>query len=218
MSVCANALTGRLPAKSKPEDAYRDVFEQRLFFFGIERHCLDMGEGRAHGADFAQPIFWSQIADKARFGGPIKLLEHRLAEIRNDLILQHLQQRRCVREDRFDRRARPLSAIARARARGSPGYRSLARNGFFVQPAEALMELWSTAAQARNLTILGKLAVSGLALISDKAAGAAAPLMTATPLNTLPSANDTRNFSGQEDRATDGIADWLGAHSLGVLL
>lgn len=89
-------------------------------------------------------------------------------------------------------------------------------NGVFVQPAEAFMELWSPAAQARNIAILGKLATPGLALISGKAAWAADPLVTATRLATVRFVTDAGKFAGQEDRATNAIADWLSAHGLGV--
>lgn len=89
-------------------------------------------------------------------------------------------------------------------------------NGVFVQSAEAFMELWSPAAQARNLAVLGKLNVPGLALISGKAAWAADPLITATPLTSVRFANDTGNFAGQEDHAARAIADWLAGHDLGI--
>ena len=89
-------------------------------------------------------------------------------------------------------------------------------NGVFVQPAEAFMELWSPAAQARNVAILSKLATPGMALISGKAAWATDPLVTATPLTTVRFASDAGNFVGLEDRATTAIADWLGAHGLGI--
>ena len=89
-------------------------------------------------------------------------------------------------------------------------------NGVFVQPAEAFMALWSPAAQARNLAVLGKLAVPGLALVSGKAAWAAAPLVTATPPTTVRFATDSGNFAGQEDRATNAIAGWLDTHGLGL--
>ena len=88
-------------------------------------------------------------------------------------------------------------------------------NGVFVQPAEAFMELWSPAAQTRNLTVLSKLAVPGLALISGKAAWSGA-VNTAAPLDIIRFDNDSGNFAGQEDRAVKAIADWLAAHDLGV--
>lgn len=89
-------------------------------------------------------------------------------------------------------------------------------NGVFVQPAEGFMELWSPAAQARNIAALGKLQVPGLALISDKAAWASAPLVSATPLETIRFDNDSGSFVGQEDRVADTIANWLGKHGLGI--
>ena len=89
-------------------------------------------------------------------------------------------------------------------------------NGVFIQPAEGFMELWSPAAQARNLAALSKLATPGLALISGKAAWAADPLVTATPLTMVRFESDAGNFAGQEVLATNAIAAWLGAHGLGL--
>ena len=89
-------------------------------------------------------------------------------------------------------------------------------NGVFVQPAEAFMELWSPDAQARNIAVLGKLALPGLALISGKDPATTDTLPTATPLEVVRFPDDTGNFAGLEDRATTAIADWLTAHGLGV--
>ena len=89
-------------------------------------------------------------------------------------------------------------------------------NGVFVQPAEAFMELWSPAAQARNLSILAKLDTPGLVLLSGKAAWSADPMMAAKPVTTVRFENDTGNFAGQELKASNTIADWLAAHDLGV--
>ena len=89
-------------------------------------------------------------------------------------------------------------------------------NGVFVQPAEAFMELWSPAAQARNLAALAKLDLPVLALISAKAAWAADPLITATRPTTIRFDGDTGNFRSAEDRAANAIADWIGARGLGI--
>ncbi len=89
-------------------------------------------------------------------------------------------------------------------------------NGVFVQPAEAFMELWSPAAQARNLAVLAKLDTPGLVLLSGKAAWSSGPLVTAKALTTVRYANDTGNFAGQEAVVTSKIADWLAAHDLGI--
>lgn len=88
-------------------------------------------------------------------------------------------------------------------------------NGVFVQPAEAFMELWSPAAQTRNLNVLSKLAVPGIALISGKAAWTGAP-KTSSQLDTARFENDNGNFAGQEERAAKAVGDWLAANDLGV--
>lgn len=89
-------------------------------------------------------------------------------------------------------------------------------NGVFVQPAEGFMELWSPEAQARNVAVLGKLTVPGLALISGKTAWSSDRLTTATPLDVVRFPADSGNFKGQEDKAADAIAEWLGKHGLGI--
>ena len=89
-------------------------------------------------------------------------------------------------------------------------------NGVFVQPAEGFMDLWSPEAQARNLALLGKQSVPGIALVSGKAAWTGVPVPTATPLDVVNFPGDTGNFAGQEDKAADAIADWLAQHGLGV--
>lgn len=89
-------------------------------------------------------------------------------------------------------------------------------NGVFVQPAQAFMELWSPAAQARNVADLGRVALPTLALISGGAAWASDPLKTAGPVDTVRFAGDAGNFAGQEAKATQVIASWLAAHDLGL--
>lgn len=89
-------------------------------------------------------------------------------------------------------------------------------SGVFVEPAEGFMELWSPAAQERNLSALRKLAVPGLVLLSGRAAWASGPLATAKPLDTVRFDADAGDFSGQEDKASDAIATWLAAHELGI--
>lgn len=89
-------------------------------------------------------------------------------------------------------------------------------NGVFVQPAEAFMELWSPAAQTRNLAVLSKLKVPGLALVSGEAAWTSEAHIIAEPLTTVRFAGDGGNFAGQEERATKAIADWMATLDLGV--
>lgn len=89
-------------------------------------------------------------------------------------------------------------------------------NGVFVQPAEGFMELWSPAAQARNLALLAKLSLPTLALISDRDPSTSAKLTLATKPDIVRFAGDSGNFAGQEARASDAIAAWLQAHGLGV--
>ena len=89
-------------------------------------------------------------------------------------------------------------------------------NGVFVQPAEAFIELWSPAAQTRNLAVLAKLDTPGLVLLSGKAAWSAGPITTAGAMTTVRFENDTGNFAGQELKAANTIAAWLAKHDLGI--
>jgi pimeloyl-ACP methyl ester carboxylesterase len=86
-------------------------------------------------------------------------------------------------------------------------------NGVFVQPAEAFMELWSPAAQARNLAVLAKLSLPTLALISGRERD---QLTLATKPDVVRFSTDSGSFAGQEQRATDAIAGWLAKRGLGV--
>ena len=89
-------------------------------------------------------------------------------------------------------------------------------NGVFVQPAEAFMELWSPAASERNLALLAKVSTPTLELVSGAYPAASAPLRLAMTPDIVRFPGDTGHFTGQEDRATDAIANWLGKHGLGV--
>ena len=89
-------------------------------------------------------------------------------------------------------------------------------NGVFVQPAEAFMELWSPAAQARNIAILGKLSLPTLALVSGGDRSTSDRLKTAGKVDIVRFPKDDRRLTGQETRASDAIADWLAAQGMGV--
>ncbi|UVO50493.1 alpha/beta hydrolase [Sphingomonas sp. SUN019] len=89
-------------------------------------------------------------------------------------------------------------------------------NGVFVQPAEAFMQLWSPAAQARNVAVLAKLSLPTLALISGGDRSTSDRLKTAGRVDIVRFPKDVGNFAGAETRAADAIADWLTTHGLGV--
>ena len=89
-------------------------------------------------------------------------------------------------------------------------------NGVFVQPAEAFMELWSPAAQARNVADLNTLALPTLVLISGTAEWTGDPLKVSGSLDTVRFAGDGGNFAGLEDKVTAAMAGWLAAHDLGL--
>lgn len=89
-------------------------------------------------------------------------------------------------------------------------------NGVFVQPAEGFIELWSPAAQTRNLALLAKLSLPTLALVSGRDTATSDRLRLAVKPDIVRFPRDIGNFAGQEARASDAIADWLAARGLGV--
>ena len=98
----------------------------------------------------------------------------------------------------------------------APAADSWVGNGVFVQPAEGFMELWSPAAQARNLALLGKLSLPTLALVSGGDRSTSDRLTTAGKTDIVRFPGDKGAFGGHEDRASDAIADWLAGQGLGV--
>lgn len=89
-------------------------------------------------------------------------------------------------------------------------------NGVFIQPAEAFMELWSPAAQARNLALLQKVALPTLVIVSGKAAWTSDRPTTGTPPDIVRLADDAGNFAGQESHVAGAVADWMTNHALGI--
>ena len=89
-------------------------------------------------------------------------------------------------------------------------------NGVFVQPAEGFMELWSPAAQARNLAVLAKLSLPTLALISSGDRSTSDRLTLGIKPEIVRFTGDSGTFAGKESLVSDATADWLVKQGLGV--
>jgi pimeloyl-ACP methyl ester carboxylesterase len=89
-------------------------------------------------------------------------------------------------------------------------------NGVFVQPAEGFMELWSPAAQARNLAVLAKLSLPTLALISSGDRSTSDRLTLGVKPEVVRFTGDSGTFAGKESLVSDATADWLVKQGLGV--
>ena len=88
--------------------------------------------------------------------------------------------------------------------------------GPYAQPAEAFLAYWGPEAQARNVALLGKVTLPGVALISGRDAATSDRVKTGGRLDVVRFGDDAGQFAGIEDKASATIADWLGKHGLGI--
>ncbi len=88
--------------------------------------------------------------------------------------------------------------------------------GAFAQPAEAFLAYWGPEAQARNMALLGRITVPGVALISGGDHATSASVKTGSSLDIVRFDTDAGRFTGAEDAASNAIATWLASHGLGI--